>query len=296
LHSKDIVHGDLHPNNILFDAGQARIADYGLLDAFGESRRPFLQTAPASHTRDDATGEVEQVAKCVSGCPKYWSCDEPSKEDDVWAFGCLIMDIVLTWRDELWRNASRKTVLRIFRRREAELASVRLDNLVGRCLDENPEARITIEGVHRELGLVCPKEFFFDYLSARHPIVWAEVVGTTKDWKTVALVLMNEGYLRDDSAGAGAATVLSCCFFLGPDRALVELRLRRPFTPDPPVEAQQDAAAQVEETGPPDITAALKGDTLVITFANLPDKWDQVVPKLIAIADAHKDRPMANRA
>jgi serine/threonine protein kinase len=79
LHKNDIVHGDLHANNIMFDGDQAKVAEYGLFAARGQKRSLEAQTP-----------------KHISGCPKYWSSDKPSKEDDVWAFGDLIMDIVLT--------------------------------------------------------------------------------------------------------------------------------------------------------------------------------------------------------
>jgi serine/threonine protein kinase len=262
LHSKNIIHGNLHPNNILFDGYQAMIADSALFTVTGEKHRP-----QGNYGND------------IADCPRHWSSRETSEADDVWAFGCLIMDIVLTWRDELWFNASRQSVGDIFRLRAGAFEDLRLKELVERCLNENPEERIGIKAVQDELRTICPKEAAIDYLHLSHPIVLAEVVATWIDWINACWELADRGYFVDGRGRPRTDSTFTCFFWRRGDPEFVELRMtRRSFYQKP------------KAAGSPSIDSRRDGqNTLVITMSNIPVGCEIVVPRLRELAENNKD-------
>lgn len=126
VHDSDIVHRDVKPSNILFDAaGCARLADFGLAQMpYGHGADSRLGSATAPHPGPPAYMSPEQRS----------TFDHLSPASDIYMLGAVLFEM-LTGR--LWRNTRPGTTPRALR----PAVPRRLDELVVRCLANDPEAR-----------------------------------------------------------------------------------------------------------------------------------------------------------
>jgi serine/threonine protein kinase len=92
LHSRNIVHGDIKPANLLItDKGQIKLSDFGTSHIIGGAR------------------DIASIA----GTPRWMSPDmvqtgEASRASDIWALGCVVMEMstgVQPWSDVQFDNA-----------------------------------------------------------------------------------------------------------------------------------------------------------------------------------------------
>jgi eukaryotic-like serine/threonine-protein kinase len=148
-HEKGIIHRDLKPANIkITPAGVVKVLDFGLAKAAGDRSTPDLTHSPTktvNHTSDGA----------VMGTPGYMSPEQArgqavDKRTDVWAFGCVLYEI-LTGRVAFKGETVSDTIVAVLGSEPdwdalpgGTPASVRL--LLQRCLDKDPKRRL------RDLG------------------------------------------------------------------------------------------------------------------------------------------------
>ncbi len=160
-HSKGIIHRDLKPANIrVTPEGTVKVLDFGLAKAIWGPERNLELSKP-----DAGTG-VGSVAGQVVGTPGYMSPEqargrEVDKRTDIWAFGCLLYELLTgkrafpgeTQQDTIaavlerepdWRALPAKTPAPL-----RELLQRSLQKDAGRRLDNIAEARRTIEQAQR---------------------------------------------------------------------------------------------------------------------------------------------------
>ena len=109
-HAKGIVHRDLKPGNIMLSNSGAKVLDFGL-----------------AKTVDDDTLTAPQA---VMGTPAYMAPEQREGKPadtraDIYAFGCVLCEMLTGARPE-----SRQ-----------RMPSRRLNKIVSRCLQQNPESR-----------------------------------------------------------------------------------------------------------------------------------------------------------
>ncbi|HEY3349637.1 MAG TPA: protein kinase [Thermoanaerobaculia bacterium] len=141
-HEKGIVHRDLKPANVkVAPGGRVKLLDFGIAKA--------IQLAPAETQAPTATVSPT-LAGVVLGTPAYMSPEQARGDlvdarTDVWAFGCLLCEMV-TGRSPFQRRTTAETLAAIFGEppRLAELAwreAPPLRTLAARCLERDPERR-----------------------------------------------------------------------------------------------------------------------------------------------------------
>jgi serine/threonine protein kinase len=140
-HEKGIVHRDLKPANIkITPNGAVKVLDFGLAKATG----PSVPHAPTITV--DATGDG-----VILGTVKYMSPEQASgqpvdKRTDIWAFGCVLFEM-LTGRPAFDRATFSETVAAIIEREPdwsalpADLSPT-VDAYLRRCLQRDPRERI----------------------------------------------------------------------------------------------------------------------------------------------------------
>jgi len=138
-HSKGIVHRDLKPSNVKIDpAGRVKVLDFGLARRFDPGR-----------ARADASGSVTGQGMVLGTAP-YMSPeqargDEVDARSDIWAFGCLLYELLTGRRAFKGRTVS--DLLASVLRDSVDLESLpphtapALRRMLGRCLQKDPRRR-----------------------------------------------------------------------------------------------------------------------------------------------------------
>ena len=93
-HIKGIVHRDLKPANIkITPDGRVKVLDFGLAKAIGHGR------AETNEAQVTLPGSLPSIGGHVVGTPAYMSPEQARGEDvdqrtDIWAFGCLLFELL----------------------------------------------------------------------------------------------------------------------------------------------------------------------------------------------------------
>ena len=144
-HEKGIIHRDLKPANITITPdGVVKVLDFGLAKAAGDGSPPDVTHSP--------TNAVKQTsASGVMGTPGYMSPEQArgqavDKRTDVWAFGCVLYEM-LTGRVAFQGVTASDTIVAVLESEPRWDAlprgiptSVRL--LLRRCLDKDAARRL----------------------------------------------------------------------------------------------------------------------------------------------------------
>ena len=141
-HEKGVIHRDLKPGNIMITPdGKVKVLDFGLAKAVaGETPRPDLSTRAVLDTKEGI----------IQGTPAYMSPQQArgevvDKRADIWAFGCLLYEM-LTGRRPFPGETLSDTVAKILES-EPDWNSLpsrlnpKIEKLLFRCLEKTPRRR-----------------------------------------------------------------------------------------------------------------------------------------------------------
>ncbi len=127
-HRKGIVHRDLKPANILITKQGVKVLDFGLADMAGD---PALT----------ATGAVMGTPAYMA--PEQWEGKSADARSDIYAFGCVLHEMVTGKRASRQGTADRTPV-----------ENAMLESVIGTCLETDPDDRWqTARDIKRALAL-----------------------------------------------------------------------------------------------------------------------------------------------
>jgi predicted Ser/Thr protein kinase len=127
-HRKGIVHRDLKPGNILITKQGVKILDFGLADIAGD---PALTK----------TGAVMGTPAYMA--PEQWDGEQADARSDIYAFGCVLHEM-LTGKRALQKGTADRTAVE----------SAALESVIRTCLEKDPEDRWqTARDIKRALAL-----------------------------------------------------------------------------------------------------------------------------------------------
>ena len=141
-HATGVVHRDLKPRNIALTAhGTVKVLDFGLAKASNDDSRP-------SSAQDADTRDGMLVGTTAYMSPEQTRGESVGTETDVWAFGCVLMEMLIGRRVFSGHTAP-ETISAILEREppwqlipaETPASVIRL---VQRCLERDPSRRVTI--------------------------------------------------------------------------------------------------------------------------------------------------------
>jgi eukaryotic-like serine/threonine-protein kinase len=127
-HRKGIVHRDLKPGNILITKQGVKVLDFGLADIAGD---PALT----------ATGAVMGTPAYMA--PEQWEGKPADARSDIYAFGCVLHEMLTGQRASRQGSADRTPV-----------ENAALESVIGACLEKDPDDRWqTARDIRRALAL-----------------------------------------------------------------------------------------------------------------------------------------------
>ena len=169
-HEQGIIHRDLKPANIKVRAdGTVKVLDFGLAKAM----QPAAGSSPGMSMSPTITAPKMTQAGMILGTAAYMSPEQASgktvdKRADIWAFGCVLHEM-LTGR-RLFAAGSVLETLGLVFSREPNLATLppatpaRVRTLIARCLVKDPrgrlrdigEARLALDDAHDTPDAIQP--------------------------------------------------------------------------------------------------------------------------------------------
>jgi TolB-like protein/Flp pilus assembly protein TadD/tRNA A-37 threonylcarbamoyl transferase component Bud32 len=144
-HRSGVVHRDLKPGNVMLGRAGSKVLDFGLARGFEAERPESVDAALTTHeqalTQSDAiVGTLPYMA------PEQLEGKSVDARTDIWALGCVLYEMVAGSRP--FRGPSKAALISSIMNGTPEsmtgkqpLASERLEWVVSRCLEKDPEKR-----------------------------------------------------------------------------------------------------------------------------------------------------------
>jgi eukaryotic-like serine/threonine-protein kinase len=143
-HEKRIIHRDLKPANVIVTPeGRVKVLDFGLAKAFVADSEQDLSTAATLTSMDTEVGRI-------LGTPTYMSPEQArgkpiDKRTDIWAFGCLLYELLAGQRAFEGETVS-DTVVKILEREPdwkalPKATPAKVQDVLQRCLEKDVNRR-----------------------------------------------------------------------------------------------------------------------------------------------------------
>jgi Tol biopolymer transport system component len=145
-HRAGVVHRDLKPGNIMLTKTGAKLMDFGLARTSAPAANPIMGSHSPTVVRP-LTAEGSLVGTFQYMAPEQLEGKEADARADLWAFGCVLYEMA-TGAPAFIAPSQASLIAAILTREPRpvrELSPVTpaaLDQLIRRCLEKNPEARL----------------------------------------------------------------------------------------------------------------------------------------------------------
>ena len=208
-HDKGVVHRDLKPANIKLTAsGDVKVLDFGLARMLGGE-----EAAAAATVTGTSPGAIVGTAAYM--CPEQARGQAVDKRADVWAFGCVLYEMLggrAPFRGDTWSDTIAQTLTK-----EPDWSALpsgtppRIVHLIERCLQKDPKQRLRgLGGVELALDARAPAP------ASRYSSRWLWVAAG------IAIVLAGAAWLGSGNRTAAPADLTPVRFEIPPSIRMAE--------------------------------------------------------------------------